>query len=55
MTFCTELETEGDGWKARLPCWHGWSRAALTGISKQGNITMKRLLLCAETRPPHFI
>ena len=28
MTFCAELETEGDGWKARLPCWHGSSRAA---------------------------
>ena len=28
MAFCAELETEGDGWKARLPCWHGWSRAA---------------------------
>ena len=28
MAFCAELETEGDGWKARLPCWHDWSRAA---------------------------
>jgi hypothetical protein len=28
MAFCAELETEGDGWKARLPCWHRWSRAA---------------------------
>jgi hypothetical protein len=27
MAFCAELETEGDGWKARLPCWR-WSRAA---------------------------
>jgi hypothetical protein len=25
MAFCAELETEGNGWKARLPCWHGWS------------------------------
>ena len=21
LAFRAELETEGDGWKARLPCW----------------------------------
>jgi hypothetical protein len=36
MAFCAELETDGDGWKARLPCWPVPARRSACGGNKSG-------------------